>query len=277
MRRLSAWLDRALEIDHSTRSAALLRIGLAILIFTRFGDAMMLTHQTDAITAGLLLCFWVSTTAMLFGYRAQLATAATALCLIGSVAYLGALRHQSAWAAHHHVYLLIAAVSCVALTPNGRSYSLDRWRTLQRSAATGEPVPKERGRVGALYLGAVQLSAVYFWGAYNKTTLGFLSGDKFESQLLAYIFDSDPPNVAGWHAFIASASVATVLLEYALAGGLWIPALRRWLVPIGIAFHIVIYVTLPVTVFSALSCLLYLCYFDPDQVHAAIDRLSQAD
>jgi hypothetical protein len=277
MRRLSAWLDRALETEHSTRSAALLRIGLAILIFTRFGEAMMLTHQIDPIAAGLLTAFWVSTTAMLFGYRAQLATAATALTLIGGVGYLGTLHQQSAWAAHHHVYLLIAATGCVALTPSGRSYSLDRWRAIQRSAAYGEPVPKERGRVGALYLAAVQLSAVYFWGAYNKTTLGFLSGDKFESQLLAYIFDSDPPSFPGWHGLVAGASVATVLLEYALAAGLWIPALRRWLIPIGIAFHIIIYLTLPVTVFSALSCLLYLCYFDPDQVHAAIDKLSGGD
>lgn len=272
MRQLSRWLDEAVEREHSTRSAALLRIGLASLIFTRFADAMMLNRTLDLIGASLLIAFWVATSAMLFGYWSQLATAVTTATLAGSVYYFGKLHHQSDWASHHHVYLLIAATGCVAFTPSGRSYSIDRWRALE----AGGLVPAERGRVGALYLAAIQLTAVYFWGAYNKTTWGFLSGDKLESQLLAYIFDSDPPNVPGWHALMAAGSIGTVLLEYALAVGLWVPRARRWLIPLGIVFHVLIYATLPVTIFSALSCLLYLCYFDPDEVHAVIDKLSRA-
>jgi hypothetical protein len=273
---LSAWLDRALDQEVSTRSSALLRIGLAVIVYTRFADAATFGPTTDWLGAGIMLAYWGATTATLFGWHAQLATAATALSMIAGVAYFGVALHQSEWSAHHHVYLLIAATACSALTPNGRSYSLDRWRALARSRAAGTAPPPERGRAGALYLMAVQLSAVYFWGAFNKTTLGWLSGDKFESQLLAFIFDSDPPAVPGWHAFVAGSSIATVALEYALAFGLWSRAARRWLVPIGIAFHVVIYMTLPVTVFSALSCLMYLAYFDPDDVHAVIDRLSGA-
>lgn len=276
MRRLDQWLDDALEREHSTRSAALLRIGLAVLIFTRFADGMMLTRSLDRIGAALLVSFWVATGAMLIGYRAQLATAATALTLTASVAYLGKLQHQSAWASHHHVYLLIVTTACVAFTPSGRSYSLDRWLAIRRSLARSEPLPKERGRVGALYLCAIQLTAVYFWGAYNKTTFGFLSGDKLESQLLEQIFDSDPPIIPAWHALMSAASIGTVLLEYALAFGLWIPVARRWLIPIGIVFHAIIYMTLPVTIFSALSCLLYLTYLEPDEVHATFDQLSRS-
>jgi hypothetical protein len=273
--RLKAWLDRALEQELSTRSAALLRIGLAVIVFTRFADAMMFGPTTDLIGAGIMFVYWTATTAMLLGLCAQLATVATTLAMIAGVVRFGVMLHQSAWAPHHHVYLLIAATACAALTPNGRSYSLDRWFALERCEQTGEAPPRERGRVGALYLMAAQLSAVYFWGAFNKTTIGWLSGDKFESQLLAFIFDSDPPAIPGWHAMIMAASIGTVALEYALAIGLWFGPARRWLIPTGIVFHIVIYMTLPVTVFSALSCLLYLAYFDPDDVHAAIDRLSR--
>src|SRR6201999_317885 len=89
VRRLNAWLDRALEREASTRSAALVRIGLAIIILARFGDAMMLSHKLDRLGALLLLAFWSSAPAMLFGYRSQLATALTALTMIASVAYLG--------------------------------------------------------------------------------------------------------------------------------------------------------------------------------------------
>ncbi|HEY2733403.1 MAG TPA: HTTM domain-containing protein, partial [Polyangiales bacterium] len=187
----------------------------------------------------------------------------------------GILAHRDAFLPHHHVYLIIAAISGIALTPCGRSYSLDRWRALDRAEARGETWPEERGRVAALTLIAIQLTAVYFWGAFNKSTLGWLRGDKFESQLLAFIFDSDPPNIPGWHAWMVASSIATTLFEYTLAFGLWFRAMRRWLIPAGIVFHIAIYVTLPVTIFSALSCLLYLAYLDPDEVHGAIDRLSR--
>jgi hypothetical protein len=269
------WLDGVLDRESSTRSSALLRIGLAVLVFTRFGPESMLDHRIDWLGAVILIAFWSSTTAMLLGYRSQLSAAATALTLIAGVGRFGLQLHDTGWQPHHHGYLLIAATIGCALTPCGRSYSLDRWFALDRSQAAGVSPPAERGRVCALYLIALQLSAVYFWGAYNKTTLGWLSGDKLESQLAAFVFDSDPPSVPGWHALVLAGSIGTVVLEYLLAVGLWFPPLRRWLIPIGIAFHILIYLTLPVTIFSALSCLLYVTYIDADEVHAAIERISR--
>jgi hypothetical protein len=275
MRRLSTWLDGTLEQQASTRSVALLRIGLALLILVRFGDTMRFGPQLTPLDAWIRLAFWASTIAMLGGLRARLATAATALATIAAAAR-GLALHQQIWK-HHHVYLLLAVTVCATLTPNGRSYSLDRWLAIVRSEARGEAVPQERGRVGFQYLMAVQLSAVYFWGAVNKTTLGWLSGDKLESQLLFHIFDSDPPDLLGWHAWMAAASIGAVILEYSLAIGLWFRRARYWLVPIGIVFHTAIYVTLPVSVFSALSCLLYLAYFEPNDVHRAIERLSSRE
>jgi hypothetical protein len=276
VRELSVWLDRALEREASTRSAALLRIALAVLILTRFGNAMMLSHKLDGIGVSLLTLFWLCACAMLLGFRAQLATALMALTLIASAGYMWRVLGLNAWSPHHHGYLMIAATGCCAFTPNGRSYSVDRYLAVRSSERRGTAPPPERGRVGALYLAALQLSAVYFWGAVDKTSIGWLEGAKLESQLLFYVFDSDPPAFAGWNALMLVSAIGTVAFEYALAIGLWIAAARRWLIPLGIVFHIVIYVTFPVTVFSALSCLLYLTYFDPDDVHAVIDRLSGA-
>jgi hypothetical protein len=145
---------------------------------------------------------------------------------------------------------------------------------VRRAERAGSPPPPERGLVWAQLLIAVQLSAVYFWGAVDKCTAGWLRGDKFEAQLLQFIFDSDPPELAGWRALLVLASVGTVALEFALAVGLWFARARRWLIPAGVGLHVFIYVTLPVEVFSALSVLLYLAYLDPDEVHRTIDRLS---
>lgn len=272
MRELNARLERVLRSEGSSRSAALLRIGLAILVLDRFAPGMQLGQQREPRALLLMLCYWLGTGALLIGYRSQLAAAGSALTLGFSVRYLGGVLQQDLFRGHHHVYLLLSVLGCLAFTPCGRSYSLDRWRQLQRAVP---PLP-ERGPSWALRLMAVQLSAVYFWGAFDKTHAGWLSGAKLESQLLELVFDSDPPGFAGWHALLAAAAIFTTLLEYALALGLWFRRGRRWLVPLGIAFHLLIYATMPVSIFSALACLLYLAYLDPDEVHAAIERLSRA-
>ena len=66
---------------------------------------------------------------------------------------------------------------------------------------------------------------------------------------------------------------AVVALEYCLAFGLPFRRTRRYLVLPGLAFHAIIYVTLPVYTFSATMALLYLAYFDADAVDRVIARL----
>lgn len=273
MRKVIAVLERALDREASTRPAALLRIGLAIVILVRFSDAMRLRSQADLLYVCILVAYWPAAIAMLVGWRSQVATGAAAAVLVVAVWRFGYVQGQSGWT-HHHVYLLLAATVSTALTPCGRSYSVDRWRAVARAERAGLPPPPERGLVWAQYLIAVQLTAVYFWGAVDKCNPGWLRGDKFEAQILDYVFDSDPPAIPGWHALVVAMSLGSLALELALAVGLWFRRTRRWLIPAGVALHVVIYVTLPVDVFSALSCLLYLAYFDPDELHRAIDRIS---
>ena len=58
-----------------------------------------------------------------------------------------------------------------ALTPCGGSYSADRVRALRKAERAGRAVPEERGPVWGLTLIAFQVSAVYFWGAFDKSKL----------------------------------------------------------------------------------------------------------
>jgi hypothetical protein len=268
-------LRRAVDREASTRPAALLRIGLAVLILTRFADELNLRGPSDPTSLALVAATWIGVLAMLAGFRAQLATAVTAAALAAGVGWFGGVLRVEGWT-HHHVTLLLTATLCAAATPCGRSYSIDRWLAVGRAERAGSAPPPERGPVWAQLLIAVQLSAVYFWGAVDKCTAGWLRGDKFEAQLMQFIFGSDPPEFAGWRAVLVVASVGTVALELALSVGLWFRRARRWLVPAGVGLHVFIYVTLPVHIFSALSVLLYLAYLDPDEVHRTLDRLSGA-
>ena len=266
--RLAAIPDR----EGSTRVAALLRIAIAILVLVRFSDGMMFRDGKDPVALAIVVVFWPAVIAMLFGFRAQLAAGVTAAAIAAGRAYLAGIDVGWGWN-HHHVYLLLSATVLIAFAPCGRSYSLDRWRAVTAAAATGAAPPAERGPTWAVTLIAVQVSAVYLWGAFDKTTVSWLSGDKIESQLLFYTFDSDPPDLPGWRLVVLALAIGTVVTEYALGIGLWFARARRWLIPIGIGFHIFVYMSVPVSVFSALTTTLYLAYLDPDAVHRAIDRL----
>jgi hypothetical protein len=85
---------------------------------------------------------------------------------------------------------------------------------------------------------------------------------------------SDLPSFAGFAALCVVVGVLTVLLEYALAVGMWAPRFRGRLFVIALVFHGLIYVSFPVGTFSVVMALLLLSFFPPDQVHTVIDRLS---
>lgn len=68
-------------------------------------------------------------------------------------------------------------------------------------------------------------------------------------------------------------SVATVLLEYSLCIGLWFPRTHKWLLPLGVLFHLSLYYFLPVNTFSLTVILLYLVFLNPETVHSWMDEM----
>jgi len=117
------------------------------------------------------------------------------------------------------------------------------------------------------------VSLVYFWSAYDKTSLGFLGGDRLEFIVLWLFFGSTHPAIPGFHLLMTLLAVGTVALEYALAIGMLLPATRRWLAVPGLVLHGVFYVLLPMSTFTATMWCLYLAYLDADTVDDVIATL----
>ena len=69
------------------------------------------------------------------------------------------------------------------------------------------------------------------------------------------------------------AILITVLILYLLALGLFIKSWHRWLMPIGIIFHIFIYLLIPVRTFSLTMILLYISFLDPKDVNYFLKRI----
>ena len=134
----------------------------------------------------------------------------------------------------------------------------------------------EWGNVWAIRLVAIQLSAIYFWGAFDKMRWAVLGGDRIEQPLMYLYFGSDYPG-AWFHWMSVGIAWCTVALECSLAIGLWVPRFQRRLMLLGVLFHTSLYLALPVTVFSISALLAYLAYLQPAVVHRVVDRMSGVD
>ncbi len=267
-RRLVAW---AVETEGSTRSVALIRIGLAALLWARWASDLQLFRDLTPAGVGLALVFFPATTLMLLGVWSQWTTAIAATTALTFV-YAGDALSNVYWG-HHNTFLLAYATFLCALTPCGRSYSFDRWWAVRRARREHRPPPAERGNLWGLRLLACQLSAIYFWSAYDKTSIAFLTGERLELIFRWLYVGSSPPAFPGFAAAMPLLAVTTVALEYALAGGMLFAATRRWLAVPGLMLHGLFYVLLPMGTFSTTMWCLYLAYFDADTVHERLDEL----
>lgn len=260
-------LRARLDAHASTRAAALIRIGLPPLLWACLAEPWNLRRAAGPLEAAEVVLFYAATLAMMAGLATRLATALVAAVLLHlhlSAATGGHLR----FFAHHHQALLTYVTCLMVLVPAGRSLSLDRWLAARRG-----PPPPERGPLWPQRLLALQVSAVYLWSAVDKLAPDYLRGARLERTFMEIYVGSDFFPSPALHALLVAASLLVLLLELALAVGLWSPRARRWLIPLGIALHAAFFLALPLCVFSALMVLLYLAFLDPAAVHRAIDRL----
>lgn len=165
----------SLNATGSTEAVGLLRIALALIIWARYARTMSLHTGVEWWMLPLSAAFFMATTAMLIGYRSQAATAVTGGIMIWLYFGLGVTNVRPLFYGHH-AYLLMAATCLLALTPCGKSWSLDRWLVIKRGGPTDEIGP-----LWAQNLIVLQMASLYFWTAVDKTGPHFLSGERLEA------------------------------------------------------------------------------------------------
>lgn len=267
--RLYRWL---FATEASTRSSALIRILLACIAWAAFGRHAFL--HLDLSPLGLLrsTAFNVGASMMLFGIFSRLSTLVTASSVVWFVFIMGPRGFDDFL--HHNTRTLAVALLLASLLPSGRSYSVDRWLALRRAERRGEAPPEEKGNVWGLRLLALHVSSIYFYGVVSKCNVGFLSGARMEHYAMWFFFGSRYPTWPGFSALMTAGAIATVVFEAALAVGLFHRRARRYLVPPGLLMHGAFYWLLNVSTFSATMWTLYLAFYDPQEVHRVIERLS---
>jgi hypothetical protein len=267
-----AW-DWLTKREGSTRAAALIRLGLPLLIWSRWGREWILVRDLEPWKVALGFTMFVSTTTMFFGIFSRLSAAVAGFSTCMFVWYCGHTLNVESYTHHHTTALAIGTVLC-ALLPCGGSYSVDRFLAVRRARQAGEAPPPERGDNWALSLIALHVSAIYLWGTYAKLSRGYMSGERFEHYLAKLYLGSDYPEWWAYPYVALFLAWSAILIEPVLAIGLYSRRLQRWLVPLGLFFHGVIYYTMPVATFSATMWLFYIAFVDPDDTHWLIEQAS---
>lgn len=250
-----------------------MRIALAVIAITRFGGEIGFHQAQNPATLLLASLFFVLVAMMFVGYLSRIACMGTGLSVL-CLYVAGAVTQTAGWA-HHHVYLLGTACLLLALTECGRSYSIDRWRALNAAQRAGSTQAEQReyGLLWGQRLIVLQLSALYFWTAIDKTDYAFLSGQRLE-QTFVWVYSGRALEfVLAYPGMIAFLSVIVVIVEYVLAVAILVPRWRIWVVPLGLGLHAAFYLMLPVQTYSATVMVLYLALLDPARVHTFIDRI----
>ncbi|MCO4771697.1 MAG: HTTM domain-containing protein [Deltaproteobacteria bacterium] len=274
---MSRLLDRVLGWEGSTRQIAILRFAMGLIIWAEYAQkhAAFRNHAPGDLLFGAVLV--TAAGCMAFGLFSRVATAVSALCMVYGYHYLGVHLGQKEPFVHAHTYVLMCTVVFLAMMPTGRSLSVDRWWALRREERGGPaPVP-EWAPLWPLALIRLQLALVYFWGAIDKTNVAFLSGSRLQQMYYYYYGSHEGVRLPFFDELMTLGGIATVVLEYGLAFGLWFAPARKWLIPAGIIFHLMIYLSFPVGTFSVTSCVLYFAFFAPATVHAWFGRMAPAD
>lgn len=265
MNKLQAFISWGVDHQGPTHSAALIRIALALIIWVRFADEVAFFNALDPLFLpfGAWMLIWPFFAVI--GILPRLSIALSGLGVLFGYFMLGMTLNVSGWY-HHHVFLIGLSCLLIALTPCGKSWSLARWFELRGARAEGRVPEPETGPLWGLRLIGLQLSAIYFWAAVDKTDWGWVNGERLEQVFLWQYSGRALQPVLFDQTLIIFFSVTVLLVEYALPILIHI---RRWqwlVLPAGIGMHIAFYLLLPVDTYSITMIVLYLALLPPDAV-----------
>ncbi len=167
-----------------------------------------------------------------------------------------------------HVVLLLA------LSPCGRSCSVDRLRAVRRARARGESPPPEQMPWLYLDLFVLQICVMYFGGGVDKLDAGWLAGERLERTWMNLYVGSDALGVYPWlHDLARVSAVAVTLTEFGLIPLLTYRKTRPIAMWWGVASHLGIYFTLNAPHFTAPVLTTYLACLDPEQFRRWTDGM----
>jgi hypothetical protein len=263
-----------IDMQGSTRLVAVIRVLLALVAWSRFGYTLQLAQcEGDPVRLALMLLFWPASTMLLVGLFTGPAAGITAACAFALYHVVGRMQKVDPLSSHH-VLVLAIGLGLLALTPCGRSLSLDRMWALHRERQGGPPAPPERGYLFGQRLMAIHVAVLYLGTAWEKTYPGFLDGSRLQQIYLSVYFGSDGPDPSWFVPLTLVSAWLVTICEWVLPFALFVPRLQPLLIPAGMVMHGVMYHQIPVATFTTTMWALYLAFIDPDRFHKFTEEIT---
>jgi len=259
-------IDQAMQRVGSARSAGLLRILLALLVWAQWAGPMRGIHligQVDRLAVSAI--FWLVTPFMLVGWWSRTSTGIVGLGLLLN-SYVSS-EYSRFDGVDRDPWFLVLAVCLLALTPCGEALSVDRWRAVRNGVGRHRP----EGPLWAWPLLTAHLVIMHLSIALSMAQPAFLGGTRLQQQLMNTYFGSLPP--AWLEPFCAVVAPLLLLANLCFAIGFAIARLRRAAVLGSLAFHSALFIAVPAGVYTLYVMAMYLAVLDPEDVHWAVDRL----
>jgi len=252
-------VDRFFEARGSTRIVGVMRILAVLVTWSRFGAGMVPAFAEGPVDVGLGIGFWVASGLAFVGLFAR-----PAILLTGLAVFATHLLH-GVWGgnpnlASHHVFAQGLLCCLIALTPCGRSFSVDHLRT-------GLP---ERAQTWGQTLIKLQVTVLYLGAIYEKSYLGWLDGSRLQHVAMQVYFGADLPQGAWFWWATAGGAIGTWVIELALALLIWVPRARVPALLLGFVFHGLVYLFTPVATFTVTMFVFLLSALDGDEVESRL-------
>jgi hypothetical protein len=257
----------------SSRTLGMLRVFGVVTIYTQLASPWV-SHRIDDSAGTLLLSqlMFMSATLLIFGFKTRIAALVCASCFGGLHLYYGGVQGMEKLAAPVFEFQFLVLL---ALTPCGRSLSVDRALAVRRAHAEGREPPPERVPWWQLELFVLLIASVLFWSAVDCSQERWLSGLQIEQDLMRLWSGSElfryRPRV---HTIAVALAWTVTICCYVLAFGLLIRRWRPYLVWLAVALLMAALFTFAYTyvteyytfimLASLIACL------DPERVHRFI-------
>jgi hypothetical protein len=270
-----AWakLEAFATTEVSSRILGMLRLFGALTIYTEFASPWV-SHRMDDYTGMFLLDqgLFAALSVLILGYKTRIAAVAAAVCFAGLHLYYGVELGIEKVAAP---VLEFQFLVLLALTPCGRSLSIDRVLAVRRAQAEGREPPPERVPWWQVELFVIAIASVHLWIAIDCSQPEWLSGATIENDLMRLWSGSDlfsyRPHV---HTVAVALAWVATISAYLLAFGLLIRRWRPYLMWLGVALHFGVMLTFIATYLQSYYNLVMvatlIACFDPERLHQFI-------
>lgn len=272
-----AWARAQLEAfataEVSSRTLGMLRVFGTLAIYLELASPWV-SHRIDDSTGTLLLSqtMFLAASVLIVGYKTRLAAIVTASCFAGLHLYYGVSQGMAQLAAPVHEFQFLVLL---ALTPCGRSLSVDRALAVRRARGEGREPPSERVPWWQLELFVLLIASVLLWSAIDCSQARWLSGRQIEQELMRLWSGADlfsyRPRVHG----VALALAWTAMIAcYTLAFGLLIRRWRPYLMWLAVAMLLGSLLTFVNSYLESYHIFMMLvtliACFDPERIHRFI-------